>query len=53
VDLPFSKLSIIQILREEIDINNDKKVAQAVGINKYPIKIKNINFIISICYKYS
>jgi len=29
--------AIIQILREEIDINNDKNVVQAVGINKYAI----------------
>lgn len=40
--------ALIQILREEIDINNDKNVAQAIGMNKYPKKIKYILFIISI-----
>lgn len=40
--------AIIQILREEIDLNDNKNVAQAVGMNKYPIKIKYILFIICI-----
>lgn len=40
--------ALIRILREEIDINNDKNVAQAIGMNKYHIKIKYILFINSI-----
>jgi len=40
--------AIIQNLREEIDINHEKNVVQAVGINKYRMKMKYVTFIISI-----